>query len=210
MQCFDHWWWRAFFDTSATCKHITAHVNTCTFLLSWEGAVRKPTEQLYWVRGWCSSSSLQVLCSAFVTKTMPVTHRCSGYCWAVVAQCLGCLCFPRCLPQQAVWWWEGAGRRHSWDRWPKLSKGYSISYNIMVSGKGWRGALAKVAIACRLAGHQSAAGRWCVIMFTSLFLKDLLLICLYLGSQVFTLHEQALTWLLSCWPASTHRKPHSL
>lgn len=36
------------------------------------------------------------LCFGSVTKTVLVTHRCSSYCWAVLAQHQGLFCFSNC------------------------------------------------------------------------------------------------------------------
>ena len=104
------------------------------------------------------------------------------------------------------------------------SKGYSIPYNITLGNKTQaaegEGLPSKVAVAQRLAGHQSAYGkRWATPFASLVFLSSFLhlLNCLHLELWVFLFllfllspqpvgreHEWVAVEVLGCWPRSTH------
>ena len=50
-----------------------------------------------------------MLCSGFVTKTALITHQCFAYCWTVLAQHQGLLCFSLCAFK-----WAGCGWARGW------------------------------------------------------------------------------------------------
>ena len=63
------------------------------------------------------------LCFGFVLKTVLITQGCFRYCWAVLTQSQGLFCFsPHPTSEQAGGAQE-AGRGHSRDSWPQLTKG---------------------------------------------------------------------------------------
>lgn len=57
-------------------------------------------------------------CFGSVATAALTTQQCFGYCWAVLAQCQGHLCFPLHPHSQAEGGQE-AGTGHSWDSWLK-------------------------------------------------------------------------------------------
>lgn len=119
--------------------------------------------------------------------------------------------------------------RLSWaGRWEREQPSeHSMPYNIMLGNKnGWRkkvvGFLASKVAVWRLAGHQSACGRWWTISFASLVFSSSflhMLNCIYLDPRVFSLllflfslsyhwgwgrgGEWAVVWVLSCCLWST-------
>lgn len=75
-----------------------------------------------------------VFCSAFVAKTALILQQCF---FPVAEKCW--LRLPRLIsitPKQQVMDGQELGREYCQDRWPKLTKGYSIMYDVMLSNGG--------------------------------------------------------------------------
>lgn len=103
-------------------------------------------------------SSLMFCVLGFLTRRVLI-KPCFISGWALLVQ-------PEGLPSQASWSGQGAGRGYSWDSWPQLTKGIAHVESclaIKVLGVGF----SEVAVAWRLAGHQSAGRRWWVITSAS-------------------------------------------
>lgn len=98
-----------------------------------------------------------VLCFAFVTKTILVTHQCFICCWTVLAQHQVFLLFPLCPLSEWTGDRQKAGRRHSWGSWPKQTKA--------IFHASCPGCLSKVAVAWGLTGHLFAweGGEWLLL-----------------------------------------------
>lgn len=72
-------------------------------------------------------------CFGSVTNLVVISHQCLSCCRAVLAQSRTFLLLMLCCQcTQAI------GKRHSWDSWPRPTKGISHSiYNIMLHNKRW-------------------------------------------------------------------------
>ena len=65
-----------------------------------------------------------VLCFGFIMKTvLMITQRCFSYCWAVLTQSEGLFCFSPYSTSEEAGGGQEAGRGHSQDSWPQLTKG---------------------------------------------------------------------------------------
>ena len=63
------------------------------------------------------------LCFGFVLKTVLIIQECFSYCWAVLTQSQGLCCFSHHPTSEEAGGAQEAGRGHSWDSWPQLTKG---------------------------------------------------------------------------------------
>lgn len=169
-----------------------------------------------------------VLCFRFVTKKiitpmfqLPLNNAC------IVSR--PPLSLILSIPESRLRVGKRLGGGLSWDSWPSCPKGYSITYNAMLSNKrvgrvGEAGGMVvvvpKVAVAWRLAGHHSpdGCGKWLPLPHLCCFSFLALLNGLYFGpwffSHVFPSdslphqllggRERAIGWELTCQPQSTN------
>lgn len=76
-----------------------------------------------------------VLCFVFLTKTQLLTHQGFSYCWTVLTQHQGHLCFSNCMTCKEFGRAQEVGRGHRLYRWPQMTKEISHTYKVMLSNK---------------------------------------------------------------------------
>lgn len=77
-------------------------------------------------------------------KQMKDTTGIFSYCWAVLAQCQGLLCFSGCPNRELARGVQGVGKGHSWDSWPQLTTSifqtiWHCAQQIKLGGEGRKG-----------------------------------------------------------------------
>ena len=149
------------------------------------------------------------LCFGFVLKTVFMIQGCFSYCWAALTQSQGLFCFSHHPTSEEAGGAQEAGRGHSRDSWPQLTKGifHTISHHAQHRKLGEGGGRAERLERWRFSSqvtvrHDGAllAWRWlntCLPMGSSewipcfAFLARMvflyLLSCLYLNPRVFSL-----------------------
>lgn len=79
----------------------------CIFLVWWSSYCWSQPSILY--RAWLEpeliffTAAHKVLCVRFVTRTVLIVHWCFRYCWKVLTQCQGLLCWEAIRPGELTW-----------------------------------------------------------------------------------------------------------
>lgn len=131
-------------------------------------------------------------------KIVLITHWYFSHCWAVLTQHQDLFCFSVFPTSKQTGSAQEVERRHNWDSWTQMKKGYYIPYNLMLSDKKWEGKLDRVAFAQGVAGHLLAGGEQLRGFVSLLFLVDWLV---YLGLFLdFCFFGWLVHWLVGFYP----------
>lgn len=134
---------------------------------------------------------------------MLTTQQCFNYCWTVLVQCEGLLCFSLCPCNEQ----DEGGREVGGDSWHKLTEGMFHAVQHHAQPYKLRGSPSKVVFAQRLTEHQSTCERWGMFSFAPFGLGFLLVHCLgffVVGVCLFVIFTFPLH-LLNC----LHPNPHT-